>query len=78
MRQWPSVNKRTHPLRRNPNGLFVTVECKMYCGAKVSKHDECTKNLEFSTKDRLHNDVDQRARHHIRNCNKCKAFYGES
>jgi predicted secreted protein len=75
-RQWPSVNKKTHPLRKDDNLLFVTVATSMYCGEYINETGECLRRREFSTKDALHDRVDSIAKNHIKTCEECKKHYG--
>jgi hypothetical protein len=74
-RQWPQVNKLTHPVKRSDNVLFITVKTQMFCGVEIEKHEEAAKNKEFSTKDRLNDQVSGAAAGHIRTCETCKKKY---
>lgn len=75
MRRWPQVEKLTHPLKKDPDGIYITVQSKLYCGKELKMTGECKKHEQFSIRDKLHNKLNEKAKNHVENCQKCRKYY---
>jgi hypothetical protein len=76
--KWPSVKVLQHDIRNDPGSTQVSVKCEMHCGKPMEVSGSCKKTDDSRYKQQLKNDINQRAAHHVRNCDTCKPYYLKS
>lgn len=83
MRKWPEVNKMVRPSssrggknvsqeNKNYSKVQIDVETEMPCGQQFKARERVRASVQYSTEDKMLKDIGNKARNHLRTCNKEK------